>query len=343
MEMIKENDFRKEIKTSPRAGYLFFGDEDYLKAFALRQAREVLCPDPTLAFFNEMRLDAVGFTADKLLDALMPSPMMADRKLVSVNGLNFNTMRPNELDDFCNALASLEEYDYNVLIVNVAADCLDAGYLPKKPSPIITRLAEHLTPVHFERCTTAKLAAWIQKHFAHNGIQASAEFCTAMPEYCGHSMYVLANEIDKLSFYTLSHGESVATDENMRLVCTPAEEYDAFAFTNAIMEGKPDVALAILADYRFRRVEPVMILGDVTRVICEMISVRTMTADGATNAEISSLLKLHEFKVSLYQKSLRNTSEKRLRRALDACTDADNSLKRSPKGYTALEKLICTL
>ncbi|MBO5295538.1 MAG: hypothetical protein J6B71_09900, partial [Clostridia bacterium] len=63
----------------------------------------------------------------------------------------------------------------------------------------------------------------------------------------------------------------------------------------------------------------------------------------ATNAEISSLLKLHEFKVSLYQKSLRNTSEKRLRRALDACTDADNSLKRSPKGYTALEKLICTL
>ena len=343
MNLIKEADYRKEIKASPRAGYLFFGDEDYLKTFAIRHARDTLCPDPTFAFFNEMRLDAVDFTPDKLLDALMPMPMMADRKLITVNGLNFNTIRPNELDALCDVLAQLPNYDYNVLIISVAADCLDAGYLPKRPSAVLSKLGEHLTPVQFERCTTAKLAAWIQKHFAHNGVQASPEFCTAMPDYCGHSMYILANEIDKLSYYTLSHGLTEATDANMRLVCTPAEEYDAFAFTNAIMEGKQDAALAILADYRFRRVEPLMILGDVTRVICDMISVRAMVSDGTPAAEIASVLKLHEFKVSLYQKSLRNTSEKRLHRALEACTAADTSLKLSPQGYTALERLICTL
>ncbi|MBQ7347236.1 MAG: DNA polymerase III subunit delta [Clostridia bacterium] len=343
MNLIKEADYRKEIKASPRAGYLFFGDEDYLKTFAIRHARDTLCPDPTFAFFNEMHLDAVDFTPDKLLDALMPMPMMADRKLITVNGLNFNTMRPNELDALCDVLAQLPNYDYNVLIISVAADCLDAGYLPKRPSAVLSKLGEHLTPVQFERCTTAKLAAWIQKHFAHNGVQASPEFCTAMPDYCGHSMYILANEIDKLSYYTLSHGLTEATDANMRLVCTPAEEYDAFAFTNAIMEGKQDAALAILADYRFRRVEPLMILGDVTRVICDMISVRAMVSDGTPAAEIASVLKLHEFKVSLYQKSLRNTSEKRLHRALEACTAADTSLKLSPQGYTALERLICTL
>lgn len=343
MNLIKEADYRKEIKASPRAGYLFFGDEDYLKTFAIRHARDTLCPDPTFAFFNEMRLDAVDFTPDKLLDALMPMPMMADRKLITVHGLNFNTIRPNELDALCDVLAQLPNYDYNVLIISVAADCLDAGYLPKRPSAVLSKLGEHLTPVQFERCTTAKLAAWIQKHFAHNGVQASPEFCTAMPDYCGHSMYILANEIDKLSYYTLSHGLTEATDANMRLVCTPAEEYDAFAFTNAIMEGKQDAALAILADYRFRRVEPLMILGDVTRVICDMISVRAMVSDGTPAAEIASVLKLHEFKVSLYQKSLRNTSEKRLHRALEACTAADTSLKLSPQGYTALERLICTL
>lgn len=343
MNLIKEADYRKEIKASPRAGYLFFGDEDYLKTFAIRHARDTLCPDPTFAFFNEMHLDAVDFTPDKLLDALMPMPMMADRKLITVHGLNFNTIRPNELDTLCDVLAQLPNYDYNVLIISVAADCLDAGYLPKRPSAVLSKLGEHLTPVQFERCTTAKLAAWIQKHFAHNGVQASPEFCTAMPDYCGHSMYILANEIDKLSYYTLSHGLTEATDANMRLVCTPAEEYDAFAFTNAIMEGKQDAALAILADYRFRRVEPLMILGDVTRVICDMISVRAMVSDGTPAAEIASVLKLHEFKVSLYQKSLRNTSEKRLHRALEACTAADTSLKLSPQGYTALERLICTL
>ena len=343
--IIKEADFRKELKGTVRAGYLFFGEEDYLKAFAVRQTRELICPDPTLAFFNDMRLDAVDFTSQKLLDALTPMPMMADRKIVTVSGLNFNTMRPNELEDFCEVLGELENYDYNLLLVTVASDCLDPGYLPKSPSTALKKLSEHLVPVQFERCTTAKLSAWIGKHFAHNGVEVSPALCAQMADYCGHSMFVLANEIDKLSFYTRYHGGTVATEETMRLVCTPANEYDAFAFTNAIMDGKQELALAILADYRFRRMEPLLILGEVTRVIYEMISVRAMTAEGTPVAEIASAFKkpLPEFKVKLYQRSLRNTSEKRLRRALDACVAADTALKLSPLGYAPLEKLICSL
>jgi len=343
--IIKESDFRKEMKATPRTGYLFFGDEDYLKFHALKQASETICPDPTYAFFNEMHLDAVDFTPDKLLDALMPMPMMADRKLVTVRGLNFNTMRQSDLDNLCDVLSTLSEYDYNLLIICAAADCLDAGFLPKKPSPALSALGEHLTPVQFDRCSSAKLATWIQRHFAHNGVEASPAFCNEMPNYCGHSMFVLANEIDKLSYYLLAHGETSATAEAMRLVCTSTEEYDAFAFTNAIMDGKQEAALAILADYRLRRIEPVFILGDMIRVICEMISVQAMTAEGLPASEIGSAFRppLHEYKVGLYQKSLRNTSEKRLRRALNACLDADASLKSSAKGYAPLEKLICTL
>ena len=343
MDIIKEADFRKELKGTPRTGYLFFGDEDYLKAFAVKQAREALCPDPSFSFFNEMKLDAVDFEPGKLVDALMPMPMMADRKLVILSGLNFNTMRPNELDALCQALSALEEYDYNTLIVNVAADCFNPGFLPKRPSSTLTKLAAYLTPVQFDRCTTAKLAAWVQKHFTHNGIEASAPFCTAFPTYCGHSMYVLAQEIDKLSYYLLSHGKTVATEEDMRAICTPANEYDAFAFTNAIMEGKNEAALAILSDYRFRRVDPLMILGDVTRVICDMVAIRAMTAQGTPAAEMASVLKLHEFKVGLYQKSLRTVGDARLSHALDACCDADRALKLSPQGYSALEELICKI
>ncbi|MBQ7378025.1 MAG: DNA polymerase III subunit delta [Clostridia bacterium] len=344
MEILNEAAFRKEIKGNPRTGYLFFGDEDYLKSHALKQAREALSPDPTYAFFNEMKLDAVDFEPARLIDALMPMPMMAERKLVTLSGLNFNTMRQNELEAFCDALSSLNEYDYNVLIVTVAADCFNAGYLPKSPSGTLTKLSEHLVPVHFERCSTAKLTAWIQKHFSHNGIEADPAFCSLFAEYCGHSMYILANEIDKLSFYCLSQQKSRATEADMKLCCTPALEYDAFAFTNAIMEGRNDAALAILADYRFRRIEPVIVLGDVTRVICDMIAIRSMTSEGTPNAEISSILRLHEFKVGLYQKCLRQTTDKRLRRALDACTAADQSIKSSSlAGYTLLEQLICNL
>ncbi len=343
MDILKDSDFRKELKSAPRTGYLFFGDEDYLKSHALTLVRETVCPDPTYAFFNELKLDAMDLDPQKLLDALTPLPMMADKKLVTLRGLNFTTMRQSDLDAFCEVFATLPEYDYNVLVVTVAADALSPGYLPKSPSATLKKLGEFLTPVQFDRCSTAKLAAWVQKHFSHNGIMADPAFCTRFPEYCGHSMFILANEIDKLSFYARYHQKDTVTEADMHLVCTPADEYDAFAFTNAIMDGRSDAALSILADYRFRRVDPLMILGDVTRVICDMVSIRAMLGDGTPTSEIAGVLKLHEFKVGLYQKSLRRTTDQRLQRALDACTDADRALKSSPTGYAPLEALICRL
>ena len=134
-----------------------------------------------------------------------------------------------------------------------------------------------------------------------------------------------------------------ATEDDLKLVCTPITEYDAFAFANAVMEGRQDAALAILADYKLRRMDPIIIMSDVIRVFCEMESVRSMLADGASPREISAAMKLHEFKVGLYQKNLRSIPEKRLRRAIDSCVTADAAVKLSPQGYVALERLICSI
>ena len=348
MEILKDSDFKKEIKAGLKKGYLFFGEEDYLKSFSIRSAEEAICPDPTFSFFNVMKLDALDFTPAKLVDALMPMPMMADRKLILLSGLNFVTMRPGELDELCQALEALEEYDYNTVIITAASDCFEAGYLPKSPSSALKKLAEHLTPVQFERCSPSRLNAWVQKHFAHNGVSVSPEFCAAMIDYCGRGMFQLANEIDKLSFYERSHGRETANAEDLHLVCIPATEYDVFAFTNAMMEGKQEVALAILADYKFRRVDPIFILSEVTRVFCDMESIRAMEADGCSFQEIAAhfkqYFKYHEYRVGLYQKSLRQISEKRLRRAIEACVATDAAMKNSfSSGYLPLEKLICSI
>lgn len=345
MELIKESDFRREIKATPRVGYLFFGEEDYLKAHALRLAREQLCPDLTFEFFNVMKLDALDFTPSKLLDALMPLPMAAEKKLVTLTGLNLNQLRPSELEALCDALAQLKDYDYNVFILSASADCLDPGSaFPKRPSALLSALAEHLTPVYFERTTPARLAAWIQKHFEHHGVEASPQLCSRMVDYCGRSMHRLANEIDKLCFYVLQHGRHTATEDELTLVCTPSSELDAFALANALMDGRSDAALSILGEYRFRRTEPLLVLGEVIRVFSEMETTRLMLADGASPQEIGSVLKAHEFRVKLYQKCLLRTPEQRLRRALEACLSADASMKNaSIDGYTRLELLICSI
>jgi len=342
MEIIKEDVFRRQIKSGLCGGYLFFGEEDYLKAHALRTAREALCPDPSFAFFNDMRIDAPDYSAQGLLDALMPLPIMSDQKLVSVTNLYLSSLKASELDDLCDALATLGEYDYNVLILCVPADGMDEGSLPKRPSALLKRLSQYLTPVRFESISPARLCSWAGKHFAHSGVQASGEACAFLVRYCGTSMYTLASEIEKLCAYVLSHGRQTVSEADIRHVCIPQINDDAFGLANAILDGKYDEALSALSVMKFRRVEPVVILGEVSRVCCDLLCVKLLLDEGHSQAEIASILKMNEYRLRIYAAAAAAKTRKRLERAIALCRNADTTVK-GGSGYAAIENLICSL
>ena len=107
--ILKEADFRKALKTNPTGGYLFFGEEDYMKSAAIRMAREsVTEADPAMAAFNDIRLDGLDFTPAALLDAMTVPPMGADRKVITVTGLNLSALRAADMDKLCEALAEID-------------------------------------------------------------------------------------------------------------------------------------------------------------------------------------------------------------------------------------------
>lgn len=345
LTILKEADFRKALKTAPTGGYLFFGEEDYMKSAAIRMAREsVTEADPAMAAFNDIRLDGLDFTPSALLDALTVPPMGAERKVITVTGLNLSALRAADVDKLCEALSEIPDYPYNLVILSAAADTFDPGNLPKKPSELLTTFAEYLTPVWFERNTPAKLTGWVQKHYLHGGVQADPKLCQFTVEYCGRNMFTLAGEIDKVVCYVRAHGRDTATETDVRTAAIPAMEYDAFAFTNAIMERRRADALDILADLKLRRVEPLYILSEVSRVVCDLLAIRTMADGGRTPAEIGSELKMHEYRVGLYVKQARKTDLSLLQNAVTAAEAADRALKRSAAdGYGVIERLICSL
>ena len=345
VNILKEADFRKSLKSNPVGGFLFFGEEDYMKSAALRMARvSITDAEPTLACFNDIRLDGTDFTPAALLDAMTTPPMGSDRKIISVTGLNFNALRAADLDRLCDALSALPDYPHNLVILSSAADCLDAGNLPKRPSDLLTTLSEYLAPVHFERNTPAKLAGWVQKHFSHGGVQASPALCQFIIGYCGRNMFTLAGEIDKVACYVCAHGRTEVTEADVRTAAIPTMEHDAFAFANAITERRRADALDILQELKFRRVEPLYILSEVSRVICDLAAVRAMADGGSTAAEIASALKMHEYRAGLYLRQARSADPAHLHAALEACAAADRALKRSAgDGYGVIEKLICKL
>ena len=110
------------------------------------------------------------------------------------------------------------------------------------------------------------------------------------------------------------------------------------------MERRRADALDILADLKLRRVEPLFILSEVSRVVCDLLAIRTMADGGQTPEEIAAGLKMHEYRVGLYLKQARRADLALLQAAVTAAEAADRALKRSAAdGYGVIERLICSL
>ncbi len=342
MQILNESDLNRQL-APPAAGYLFFGEEDYTKLHAVGRLRDAVCPDPSMAVFNDVRMTSLDYTAPRLLDALEPPPMLGDRKIITVSGLDLGIMRQDEINDLCDALATLGNYDYNTLVLSVPAGGIDEGRLPSKPSALLARLAEYLTPVRFARIMPARLAGWVGKHFEHWGVAAPPELCARVVDYCGTSMFTLAGEVQKMSFYVLSDGRQELQASDITAAAVPDRSYDAFAFANAVTSGDRQRALNILAEMKRQRVEPTIIMGDISRVFCDMLTIRQLSDEGLRAPAIAQATRIHEYRVGLYLSGVQQIPAERLREIVGRCAEADVAVKLSGRGYEPIERLICGL
>ena len=343
MEIIKEDAFRKQLKKGLAGAYLFFGDEDYLKSFSLKSARALICNDPSFAIFNDIQIDPIDYSPNALVNALMPLPMMGEKKIVTINGLALSQIKGAEFDAFIEAVSTIQEYDHNVLIISVPAGLIDEGSIPKAPSKTILALAEVMTPVYFEAISGARLTAWVAKHFEHNGVHASTSVCELLIDKCGKSMFSLSNETEKLAFYALQHGRTEITASDVELIACSVLTSDAYALANAILDGRYSDAMDALNVMKFKRIDPIFVLPEVSGVICDLFAIKVLQDDGHPVGEIANILKKNEYRIKIYAATAASKSRESFERALLLCSEADLNLKNSSQSYASIEKLICSL
>ncbi len=344
MACINEAEFRKRLRGDLWGCYVFFGEEDYLKAYCVKAARENICPDEGLACFNDISIDFPDFSVDALSDALAAPPMMCERKMVAVKSFDFNAVKPSDAEALLALMRQYREDTGNLLILSVIPDGLDVGYLPKRPSAFFKKLMEVCTPVQFDASTPAKLYAWAARHFQHEGIAASDETVRFLVEYCGRSMYALSAEINKLCAYLHSIGRAEVTQEDIRYVTVPEEQCDSFALSNAAMAGDRAGALSVLSVMKFRQVKPEYALSEISQSYCTLYQIKLLMREGLGQSDIAKILKIHEYKAGLYMKSAARHSEQALARAVTLCQDTDLAMKTYAKrNYEQIEKLVCLL
>lgn len=344
MAYINEAEFRKRLRGELWGCYVFFGEEDYLKSYCVKAARENVCPDEGLACFNDISIDFPDFSVDALTDALAAPPMMCERKLVVVKSFDFGGIKPSEVEALLTLMGQYREDRGNLLILSVIPDGLDVGYLPKKPSALFKKLMDVCTPVLFEASTPAKLYSWVARHFQHESIAASDDAVRFLVDYCGRSMYVLSAEIGKLCAYLHASGRNEVTREDIRFVSVPEEECDTFALSNAVLAGDRAAALSVLSVMQFRQVKPEYALSEISTLYCNLYQIKLLMTEGVPQSEIAKILRVHEYKVGLYMRTAQRMTEAALIRAVTLCRDTDLATKTYGKrNYEQIEKLVCLL
>ena len=322
--------------------YIFCGEENFLKRHYRRELVRALLPDDAADAFNHIVLEGEKIDFEALADAIASPPMMADYKLVEWHLCNFSAMREGDLTRFAEMAAMMADYPETVLLFVVDAECLDAGNLPKRPSKLYTTLSKSAAVVVFERADERSLSSWIARHFAHEGVGASPAVISLLLAECGSAMDALSGEIEKLSAYAKANGRTEITEADVRAVVAHTSESDAFALTNAILDGKSDAAYDALLDMKLRKVDPMLALGALTRAYADLLSVTLLSEEGKSQKEIAALLKMHEYKAGLYLRAAKARGTERLRAALALCRHADTASKTGAgaSGYLALEYLI---
>lgn len=337
-----EAEFRQELKDL-KGGYLFYGDEDYLKlSYAKEVQKRVL--DGAFDDFNHIVIYGEDYSASELSSAIASLPMMAEKKLVEVRALDFKSLKKDEILALGEALEALEDCDHTILIMRADSNLFDAGR-PKAPSELFKLLTKHLTPVEFSFPVPARLSSWILRHFAEGNIAFSSELCDYLVEICGHSMWTLSNEIDKLCAYAKGNGISTIDKKIIDLVCCKSIEYDDFQLTNMLLEGNNALVFETLRRQKLNHEPSNMILFSVVKMYTELYAVSRLYQSGMNKSQIASSLKIHEFKVGKYLTRIARSSPARIERMLELCRDADLQSKSAQNldTYGALERLISTL
>lgn len=346
--VLTSNDFRLKLKAAPSGMFLFFGEEDFMKQWCLRELRKSISPDGDV--FNITRLSAADpdFSLRTFADVCSALPVFADARMTELHETDFTSLSEARLNAFCDTLRAIapdmqgESYR-NVLVIYTSADEFDGGTV-NRPSAILKKLGEIVTPVRFDYESPARLNAWIEKHFAAAQIISPPDARNALIARCGKSMVSLEKEIDKLIAYLGAHGENRLTEEAIREVTPEHTEINAFDFSNALLARDADAALTILADMKLRREKPELILGSVIRVVDDLCTVRCALDSGLGSREIASKLGMHEYKAGLYVKAASKLSAERLRGDVERCAAADLQIKASGlDSYTILDILVSDL
>ena len=321
--------------------FLFYGEEDYLKQHYAAELRRHILDGAALPELNHTVFDAQDMTCAAILDAAKALPVMADRRVVEWRHADLEGMKSKDFErllELCEEIK--QEYPYTAFLILPTVEGLDVG-VGKRVGDRLSKLQKATQWVYFPHSTDGQLVSWIHRHFAHEKLNDSAEVCRLLLIRCGHDMWELSREIDKVVCFVKQKGRDTVTPADVETVTSVNRENDTYALSNALLDGNISLAFSCFEELKNCRTDPAIVAGQLFRVYADLATVSVLVTEGRNTDDIAKILHMNAYKAGLYVKAAKRMTADAVKNALEACKQTDLYYKSVyVNTYDQLEKLL---
>jgi len=259
--------------------YVLFGPDDFSLRQKLEGMKSTLGDKESLSL-NTTVLDGRGLTASHLIGTCNTVPFLANYRLVIVEGLlerfeqsaGGKRAQVSEWQSLADFVPTKPPSTVLVLIDGKIA----------KANPLLKKLAKVGKVHEFPTLKGPRLQQWIQSRVAEQGGGISSRAVRALIETAGEDLWVLANEIEKLSLY--AKGRSVEEADVQRVVSS-AREGNVFAMVDAIAEKRLPAAMRLLHQLLTEGTPPTHLLTMMSRQIRLMVQAKELSRQPRLSTE----------------------------------------------------------
>lgn len=250
--------------------HVLYGPDDFSLRQRLDEIKRSLGDSDSVAM-NTTVLDGKRLTPSPIIEACNTIPFLANSRLVVVEGLldRFEPEAAGKRPDIAEWQGLI---DFLPAAPSTTVLVFVDGKLTKG-NPLLRKLGKLATVEDFPALKSDQLQRWIRDRVAERGGDISPRAVGLLIQTAGDDLWVLTNEIEKLSLY--ARGRRIE-DADVRQVTSYTREASIFAMLDAIAEKRLPMAMRLMHQLLIEGTAPTHLLAMISRQVRLMVQAQEM-------------------------------------------------------------------
>lgn len=300
----------EDIKTGQlKQVYLLYGEEAYLRKQYRDRLKGALAGEDTM---NCHYFEGKDVRPAEIIDLAETLPFLAPRRVIIIENSGLFKRGGEALAEYIPAMAETAYF----VFVETEVD---------KRSRLFKAVRDKGRATEFPLQDENTLARWIAGMAAKEKKRIADRDIRYFMEKTGTDMANIKTELEKLFCYAID--KEVITQEEIDAICTRRVTNQIFDMIGAVADKNQKKALALYYDLLALKEPPMRILFLIARQFNLLMQVKEYRAKGCDNRTIAEKTGLRSFIVGKYLAQAAHFEKERLREAVGACVEAEESVK----------------